>query len=298
MFWQVLFWVLLVPVLIVMGIVYGTSKQLYKLFQILATYTYIITIAYVIDVFDLSRDWILALLTLSAILLLILGYQLTKRHAKEPVSSSKRASKRASKAKARRASPSRKWLWATLGVVLVMLVVIIVSGFASDAAREVSTVESVSKAELFNVAVKGNVGPSGVNLATLTYTNDFFLPVVIQDEFITACWYSTSTREVLAEDLQILINGAYSYQDLMRPFGEVPPGGTVARKLTVGQIGVPYAVPGTPEEKLARDDYVGRYAAYDAVLLVASADMLSCSDVAAMRADGKLSLDITIPLRE
>ena len=69
----VVFWVLLVPLLIVMLIVYLRSKKFSKLVYILSVFTYAMTIMYWIDAYKLGRNAIVGLLVLSAILMMYLG---------------------------------------------------------------------------------------------------------------------------------------------------------------------------------------------------------------------------------
>ena len=67
------FMMLIVPLIIVLLIVYFKSKQLYRLLYILAVFTYAMTLMYWIDVYTLGRNSIVGLLTLSAILMIMIG---------------------------------------------------------------------------------------------------------------------------------------------------------------------------------------------------------------------------------
>ena len=69
----VVFWVLLIPLIIVLLIVYLRSKQLYRLLYILAVFTYAMTIMYWIDVYQLGRNSIIGLLVLSSLLMILIG---------------------------------------------------------------------------------------------------------------------------------------------------------------------------------------------------------------------------------
>jgi len=71
---QVVFWVLVIPLLIVLFIVYIKSKQLYRLMYILSVFTYSMAIMYSIDAYDLGRNAILGLLAFSAALMMLIGY--------------------------------------------------------------------------------------------------------------------------------------------------------------------------------------------------------------------------------
>ncbi|MBS3124912.1 hypothetical protein J4211_01505 [Candidatus Woesearchaeota archaeon] len=71
---EIVFWVLLVPLLILLFVVYLKSRQLYRLFYILSVFTYSMLVMYLIDAYSLGRNWILGLLAFSALLMMFLGY--------------------------------------------------------------------------------------------------------------------------------------------------------------------------------------------------------------------------------
>ena len=68
------FWILLVPLLIVMLIVYLKCKQFYRLLYIISVFTYTMTIMYWIDAYTLGRNAIIALLVLSSLLMILEGF--------------------------------------------------------------------------------------------------------------------------------------------------------------------------------------------------------------------------------
>jgi hypothetical protein len=281
MWWQIIFWALLVPCLIVLGIVYGTSKKLYKLFYILATFTYVITIAYVIDVYELGRNWILGLLTFSAVLMILLGYRLTRKD----------------EGKVKRPAPTRRPLAAVLLILGLMLVFIIVSAFNLGARRDVSVVQGVSRGALLFSDVKG-YPQTFTTVANLTYTNSFIIPYVVPDQYFIACWYDSAKQEYSPEQFQVMVNGQYATGP-SNPFDEVSAGGTVQRRVDVGQqFVVPVDTKGAMNES-ARQEVVSHYRQYDFLVLVASADPIAgCADVERQRQKGRLSLDREIPLTE
>ncbi len=65
--------------LIVAIILYAMKRKWYPLMYLISIALYIFTIAFVIDVFDLSRNWILLLLALSAVIMILLGLYLSKK---------------------------------------------------------------------------------------------------------------------------------------------------------------------------------------------------------------------------
>lgn len=69
----VTFAVTLIPALIAIGYTYYKTKKVYPLFYILSLYAYAHTAAYAIDTFNLDRNGVLALLLVSAALLIGIG---------------------------------------------------------------------------------------------------------------------------------------------------------------------------------------------------------------------------------
>ncbi len=262
MWWQVLFWFLLVPTLVILGVVYGTSKKLYKLFYILAAFTYVIFIAYVIDVFSLGRNWILGLLVFSALLMLLLGYRLATRE------------KRGKRARTSRARQNRR-CWVVLAAILtLMLALIILGSLDTGFSREVQ-IGNLTRGEV--LAMSGRV-------ATFTYSNSFILPQVIPDQYVVACWYNT-TGERVGPQLSVSVDEK-EWIDSNEAFREVMPGETVVREVVIGGVKEPF--PEIPEKSTPVQQ---RYRFYDALLLAASPERIDCGDL------HDLTLSEIIPLR-
>ena len=78
----VVFWVLLIPLIIVLLIVYLRSKRLYRLLYIASVFTYAMTIMYWIDVYQLGRNSIIGLLVLSSLLMILIGRLFHKKNEK------------------------------------------------------------------------------------------------------------------------------------------------------------------------------------------------------------------------
>jgi hypothetical protein len=79
MMWApVVFWVLLVPLLVVLFVVYLKSRTLFRLLYILAVFTYAMTVMYTIDAYDLGRDAIIGILLFSAVLMMLVGWWFRK----------------------------------------------------------------------------------------------------------------------------------------------------------------------------------------------------------------------------
>lgn len=75
---EVVFWILIVPLLILSLVVYARSRRLYKIMYILSVFTYSMLIMYCIDAYDLGRNAILGLLAFSALLMMLVGYHFHK----------------------------------------------------------------------------------------------------------------------------------------------------------------------------------------------------------------------------
>lgn len=69
------FWIALV----VSIILYAMKRKWYPLTYLISISLYVFTIGFVIDVFDLSKNWILLLLGFSSIIMIGLGLYLSKK---------------------------------------------------------------------------------------------------------------------------------------------------------------------------------------------------------------------------
>ncbi len=284
MFWQPLFWGLLIPCLIVLGILYGTTRKVYKLFYILSLFVYVIAVAYIIDVFDLGRNWILALLVFSAVLMILIAAWLSRKGEEKP--------KKRDKSDA--GAAGKRHLWTLLGILVVMLLLIIVSGLDIGVTREVSVAQSLERSQLIVPLSAGEPYPlPPVPVANYSYANAFFLPVVVPDQYFLACWYDTKTATASTEQLQTLVNGQYNeYRVANEPLTEVPPGGDLTLAVTV--TGTSYAM--LKEAAPA----VSAYDRFDAIVLASLRDRsyVDCSNLPAMKDDtSKVSSYSIIPLK-
>ena len=163
--WVGVFWALLIPLVIVLGIVYGTTRKLYRLVQVLAVFTYIIFVSYTIDAFNLNRDWILGLLALSTALLIGAGYYVAKQNAR-PEAGFAKGAKKARKAK--RSSP----VW-----ILLLLAIIIVAVVIALAGRLTVTLQAIESVDRYYFEEK-----TSLDAVTVSYENPYFLPLAVPDE--------------------------------------------------------------------------------------------------------------------
>lgn len=65
--------------LIVSIALYAIKRKWYPIMYIIAISLYIFTVGFVIDVFDLSKNWVLLILAFSSILMILLGTYLSKK---------------------------------------------------------------------------------------------------------------------------------------------------------------------------------------------------------------------------
>lgn len=69
--------------LIVAIVLYAIKRKFYPVMYLVSIATYIFTIGFVIDAFDLNKNWVLLLLALSAIIFMVLGWYFGKKFSKK-----------------------------------------------------------------------------------------------------------------------------------------------------------------------------------------------------------------------
>jgi hypothetical protein len=67
------FIVTLIPALVALGVSYYRSQEIYPLLYILSLYTFVLSVAYAIDIFALGRNGILLVLVGSALTMILVG---------------------------------------------------------------------------------------------------------------------------------------------------------------------------------------------------------------------------------
>lgn len=65
--------------LILAIILFSTNKKFYPVMYVVSIATYIFTVGFVIDAFDLGKNWILLLLALSSIIFVVIGMNFAKK---------------------------------------------------------------------------------------------------------------------------------------------------------------------------------------------------------------------------
>lgn len=170
----VVFWVLLVPLLIVMLIVYLRSKKFYRLIYITSVFTYAMTIMYWIDAFRLGRNAIVGLLVASSLAMIFVGWRVhksTDKKKKKPTGHG-----------------------GTLAIISLVLIGILVGLSAAPYGWTVqtTTAPSIKLDQLVTIYQEGQVEYSKppVPVYTITVTNTF-IPRQYELPNAQACLYNT-----------------------------------------------------------------------------------------------------------
>ena len=170
----IVFWVLLIPLLIIMLIVYLRSKKFSRLVFILSVFTYAMTVMYWIDAYKLGRNAIVGLLVASSLLMIFLGWRMHKSSQKK--------------------TKSKKNV--TLATVCLVLIAIIVAISAAPFGWKVSgvAVQSVRLADIQPVLEEGQPSyPTSFPIYTLTVTNNF-IPRQFELPQASVCLYNTEKK--------------------------------------------------------------------------------------------------------
>ena len=166
------FFILFIPLLIILGLAYFRTKKIYPLMYILSAFSYIITLAYFIGAWGLKKDAIIATLGVSAILLIAIGYNISHSKKQHELKRIKR-----------------------YGIVLPITIIVFASIIGSaniGMERQTETVSSVKYSEIFSDE-KGklyiNTPGNQVLLQTITIKNSLFLSVYQKIPRYTICFY-------------------------------------------------------------------------------------------------------------
>lgn len=170
----VVFWILLVPLLIVMLVVYLRSKKFHRLVYILSVFTYAMTIMYWIDAYQLGRNAIVGLLVASSILMILLGRQMRK--TKKP--------KKAKKS-------SKQHVYAITSMALIAILVAL-SAVPVGWNIQTQAATSIKLSDIMPVIEEGkpHYQTRGVPVYTLTVTNNW-VPRQYELPQASACLYNS-----------------------------------------------------------------------------------------------------------
>lgn len=171
MWWQVAFWILLIPLVVAEIIVFLKTKRFAWLLYALAIFTYVVSVCYTLDVFDAGRNAIILTLLASSALMVLIGRRLGKKVRK-----------------AKRISRPTLYLAIAFAVLLAFLFIANVIG--GPAQERLTPVENVAAADLLYRSDAGKVepyGPKTITLATRELTNSFWLPLPAYRTTYRAC---------------------------------------------------------------------------------------------------------------
>jgi hypothetical protein len=194
MWWQVVFWVLLVPLIVIEFIVFLKTRKYSWLIFALAIFTYVIAVNYIIDVFSLGRNAIILILLASAGLMILIGKQLKKG---------------VTSMKAERMS--------AIILASLLVLVFVASVIFGKLQETIVPAQSIAAADIARYPQdKIPVVETQVTILTSKYTNSFFLPVPVPDKKYQACINTTQG-----------IQDSAQYYDYTQSYLEVKPGGSL-----------------------------------------------------------------------
>ena len=169
----VVFFILFIPLLIILGLAYFRTKKVYPLMYILSAFSFIISIAYFIGAWELKKDVIIATLGASAILLMAIGFHISHSKKHHDLKFIKR-----------------------YGIVLPFAIIVFASiiGYLNVGIEmQTDTVSSVKYSDLFSdenrYVPRENMMENQVLLQTITIKNSFFLSAYQKIPKYTICFY-------------------------------------------------------------------------------------------------------------
>ncbi len=171
MWWQIAFWILLIPLVVAEIIVFLKTKRFAWLLYALAIFTYVVSVCYTLDVFDAGRNAIILTLLASSALMVLIG---------------KRLGRKARKAK----QVSRPTTYLVIGIAVLLALLFIANVIGGPAQERLTPVQSVASGDLLYRSDAGKVepyGPKTITLATRELTNSFWLPLPAHRTTYRAC---------------------------------------------------------------------------------------------------------------
>jgi len=169
----IVFWVLLVPLIIVMLVVYLRSRKFSRLVFILSVFTYAMTVMYWIDAYQLGRNSIVLLLVLSSLLMMFIGYLMHRQRTEKEAWGS--------------------WKTAT-GCMIIIAIIVALSASPIGWSVTSSAVSSVRLSDIQPVLEEGQPSyAKSIPIYTTTVTNTF-IPRQYELPQATACLYNTEKQ--------------------------------------------------------------------------------------------------------
>lgn len=167
----VVFWILLVPLLIVMLVVYLRSKKFHRLVYILSVFTYAMAIMYWIDAYQLGRNAIVGLLVASSLLMIYLGRKMHKAKPKK--------------------KQTNHHVYA-IGSLALIAIIVAISAVPFGWSIQANAVDSLRLSDVVPVIEEGKpqYRTKGVPVYTLTITNNW-VPRQYELPDASACLHNT-----------------------------------------------------------------------------------------------------------
>lgn len=160
------FWISLLAAILI----YVFKRKFYPISYLISGALYVFTIGFVIDVFDLSKNWILFLLGLSSVIMILLGTYLAELFQNTP----------------KKAKTKKKMKKNLLGIWLpLVLLIIILSLSVSNIGYtfHTQTIEAIKLQDLFP-------GEKSIKVQEINVTNNFILPKGVELPSFAACLYN------------------------------------------------------------------------------------------------------------
>lgn len=167
---------LLIPLLIILIVIYAKTTKLFNLCYVLSVFSYVNLIIYWIDAFELKKNSIIALLVLSAVVMILFGLSLAKSRDKIALQQ-----KAIPKNKNKKQGPAVKSPNFILGWIIPLAVIVILAfaGMFNIGYVSVKTVNEnlkVSDLIISNCSLLKNDNSELVAVMTLDVENKFIIP--------------------------------------------------------------------------------------------------------------------------
>ena len=193
-----IFILLFIPLLIILGLAYFRTKKIYSLMYILSAFSYIITIAYFICAWKLQKNSIIAIMGISAILLMAIGFHIS-----------------GSKKRKFHNSGHKK----TYGIIIPFAIIIFAAiiGVANIGMRtQIETVSSVDYSQVFgNKEMEYSNRENHVLLQTITIKNNFLLSNFEKIPKYKVCFYPINKSYDLHHHLTYYLDNKSFYRDVV-----------------------------------------------------------------------------------
>lgn len=160
----VVFWILIIPLIITMLIVYFTGKKLFRLVYILGIFTYAMTVMYAIDAYSLSKNWIIGLLVVSSAVMVYVGTLFRRKHKKK--------------------KKSRQYI-GSLACVAIILIITLLSGSGIGLIVTETALAEIPKDQ---IEQNQQISVYEVKISNKYFPRQYYLPR------LEACFYDEQTR--------------------------------------------------------------------------------------------------------